>query len=157
MHAVGFWHEHSRWDRDKYIRFFWNNIDGGKSNKNYKIQSENSLIGEYDVCSIVHYGLGNTMALKHKNTCGYEIGEAPTFTALDIWKINTFYKGVCTEKKGSESGVVTSPNYPKNYGNFVDESTPIEVEDGSRIELTFVNFNIEYKNDCGWDYVLGIT
>ena len=101
MHAVGFWHEHSRADRDRYIRIFWDNIDGGKSNKNYKIQSENSLIGEYDVCSIMHYGLGNTMALKHKNTCGYEIGEAPTFTASDIWKINTFYKGVCTEKKGS--------------------------------------------------------
>ena len=105
MHAVGFWHEHSRWDRDKYIRFFWNNIDGGKSNKNYKIQSENSLIGEYDVCSIMHYGLygslGKKMELKHRNRCGYKIGYAPTFTASDIWKINTFYKGVCTEKKGS--------------------------------------------------------
>ena len=105
MHAVGFWHEHSRADRDKYIRIFWDNIDGGKSNTNYEIQEEDSMIGEYDVCSIMHYGLygshGKKMELKHKNTCGYSIGDAPTFTASDIWKINTFYKGECTEKKGS--------------------------------------------------------
>ena len=43
------------------------------------------------------------------------------------------------------------------YGNFVDESTPIEVEDGSRIELTFVDFNIEDEENCDFDYVSGIS
>jgi astacin len=29
MHSVGFYHEHERWDRDRFIDIHWENIDKG--------------------------------------------------------------------------------------------------------------------------------
>ena len=49
-----------------------------------------------------------------------------------------------------------SPNYPSNYPDNSDTSTPIQVADGARIELTFVDFNIEAHASCDYDYVQGI-
>lgn len=53
-HALGFWHEQSRSDRDSYISILWKNIQ--KSHKqNFNKQATNSLGSPYDYSSIMHY------------------------------------------------------------------------------------------------------
>ncbi|KAB7498760.1 Zinc metalloproteinase nas-15 [Armadillidium nasatum] len=58
MHSTGFWHEHSRGDRDDYIEVIWTNIRTGMKNNfdKYDWSTIQSLGVEYDLGSIMHYG-----------------------------------------------------------------------------------------------------
>lgn len=55
-HVIGLWHEHSREDRDKFIKINWNNVEP-KSIHNFSQHiADGDDLGEYDYCSIMHYG-----------------------------------------------------------------------------------------------------
>ena len=148
MHAVGFWHEQQRPDRDKYV---W--VDPSlQETTNYMRMDWTEPVGEYDFCSIMHYYLSSKMKAKHDNIrCSHRVGSADTLSPMDVEKINIMYN--C---KQDISGVVNSPNYPYNYGDDIRDSTTIEVEDSAKIELTFIDFEIEDEENCGFDYVSGI-
>lgn len=56
-HALGFWHEQSRPDRDSFVDVVWKNIDSGSLGQFLKEQSDdvdNEGIA-YDYGSIMHY------------------------------------------------------------------------------------------------------
>ncbi|KAF6102181.1 astacin like metalloendopeptidase [Phyllostomus discolor] len=55
MHVLGFWHEHSRADRDRYIRVNWNEILPGFEINFIKSRNSNMLV-PYDYTSVMHYG-----------------------------------------------------------------------------------------------------
>ena len=56
MHALGFWHEQSRPDRDGYIVIEWDNIEPGQGH-NFQEQFWGAgHYGPYDFHSIMHYG-----------------------------------------------------------------------------------------------------
>ena len=58
-HAIGFWHEHTRPDRDDYVRILWENINENFTD-NFKVQERSeidSLGVPYDLGSIMHYPL----------------------------------------------------------------------------------------------------
>ena len=56
MHTIGFWHEHSRPDRDDYVKINIDNVKDHRRNNFKKLNMEQAnLIGEYDLCSILHY------------------------------------------------------------------------------------------------------
>ena len=60
MHAVGFWHEQSRTDRDEYVTINWNNIRPGMD-YNFAKYGQNKidhLGAKYDTCSVMHYSGG---------------------------------------------------------------------------------------------------
>lgn len=57
-HVIGFWHEHTRPDRDKYIKVHWDNIIKEKQvnfDKRNTIEID-SRGRPYDLNSIMHYG-----------------------------------------------------------------------------------------------------
>jgi hypothetical protein len=53
-HALGFFHEHQRSDRDSYISIDFSNVRENAVG-NFNIGSGRPLIGEYDFASIMHY------------------------------------------------------------------------------------------------------
>ena len=55
-HAIGFWHEQSRTDRDNFVTVLWSNIVSGAEN-NFQIATSSSALGvPYDLSSLMHYG-----------------------------------------------------------------------------------------------------
>ncbi|MCO6437604.1 MAG: hypothetical protein J5J06_10990 [Phycisphaerae bacterium] len=54
-HALGYWHEQSRADRDTYVQIEWDRIIAGKEN-NFDKHPLAGTYGPYDFKSIMHYG-----------------------------------------------------------------------------------------------------
>jgi len=57
-HAVGFWHEHNRPDRDEYVTIHYENIKSGREHNFHKrsYHEVDSLNVPYDYGSVMHYG-----------------------------------------------------------------------------------------------------
>ncbi|XP_074645963.1 uncharacterized protein LOC141902220 [Tubulanus polymorphus] len=96
MHALGFHHEHSRPDRDLYVRIMFENIlDGRASNFHQRRDNTDKQGLNYDYGSVMHYGSRaftkngqpTIVALKGSQTFGQRNGPS----ALDITGINILY------------------------------------------------------------------
>jgi len=56
LHALGFWHEQSRADRDNYVRINWQNIITDQQHNFNKYTTGVDYLGQpYDYYSIMHY------------------------------------------------------------------------------------------------------
>ncbi|KAG8192041.1 hypothetical protein JTE90_025307 [Oedothorax gibbosus] len=102
MHALGFWHEQSRIDRDQYVRIRWENISPGTENnfQKYSAYIQQTLDEEYDYSSVLHYS-GRAFSKNGRATVepkqfmgNFVIGQRLGFSRTDIKKINKLYN--CT-------------------------------------------------------------
>ena len=93
MHAVGFWHEQSRHDRDKYVTINYKNIDG--SNKhNFETRKTNSLESGYDYESVMHYS-EKAFSKNGKTTIdakGHDIGQRVGASTEDLLQLRLMYQ-----------------------------------------------------------------
>ena len=55
-HVLGLWHEHSIEDRNKFVRIVKANIRPGSAYQFEQQITDGDDVGEYDYCSIMHYG-----------------------------------------------------------------------------------------------------
>ncbi|XP_039180224.1 astacin-like metalloendopeptidase [Crotalus tigris] len=96
MHVLGFWHEHSRADRDKYINISWNEILTGFEINFIKNWNTN-MLDNYDYSSIMHYGR-NAFSMTGLPTIiplsgpPAFLGQRWNLSVSDIAKVNKLYK-----------------------------------------------------------------
>jgi len=94
LHALGFWHEQSRIDRDSYISILWNNIiPKYKGEFEKKIFSNNQGF-RYDTGSVMHYGThlfskNGRPTIQAKN--GRKIGQREGVSDQDVLEIRKLY------------------------------------------------------------------
>ncbi|XP_028417072.1 low choriolytic enzyme-like [Dendronephthya gigantea] len=100
LHALGFWHEQSRPDRDDYVTILWQNIRRGVENNFQKHGSEKTtnLGVEYDYESVMHYGktafsVNGQPTIIRKNDPEGQLGQLVYggLSAKDAEEINIFY------------------------------------------------------------------
>ena len=99
-HAVGFWHEQSRPDRDDYVDVLYENIINGAGFNFQKQQVDaiNSLGVPYDYRSIMHYSSDawswngeDTIVTDPDSDFRGLIGDATVLSPFDIAQANLLY------------------------------------------------------------------
>uniref|UniRef100_A0A670IPQ0 Metalloendopeptidase n=1 Tax=Podarcis muralis TaxID=64176 RepID=A0A670IPQ0_PODMU len=96
MHVVGFWHEHSRADRDKYISISWDEILTGFEINFMKSWNTNMLV-DYDYASVMHYGrnafsMSGSPTITPLSSSLTLLGQRWNLSNSDVARVNKLYK-----------------------------------------------------------------
>ncbi|KAK9976763.1 hypothetical protein ABG768_021966 [Culter alburnus] len=100
LHALGFSHEHTRYDRDDYVTINYQNIIKGFEGY-FSKSSENVSVTPYDYYSVMHFdknafssGSGSTITTK-RSEFQKVIGQLMEMSESDVTELNELYK--CSE------------------------------------------------------------
>ncbi|XP_048117169.1 meprin A subunit beta-like [Alosa alosa] len=100
LHALGFWHEQSRYDRDDHVTIKWENIESEEEH-NFKKYFRNTTSTQgttYDYWSVMHYGqyafsngLEPTIITRDADFQDV-IGQRQDMSSLDVLELNRLYR-----------------------------------------------------------------
>ncbi|XP_030641229.1 meprin A subunit beta-like [Chanos chanos] len=100
LHALGFYHEQSRYDRDDHVTIVWENIETGREHS-FNKYSEHQITTQgtpYDYTSVMHYGKdyftngnGPTIITKFPEFQDV-IGQRLDMSFYDVVELNKLYK-----------------------------------------------------------------
>ena len=98
-HALGFWHEHQRPDRDDFVEVLYDNIPQQYYHLFYKLpeQEIDSLHVGYDYGSIMHFSLfafsldKNLPSLRLLKDYGGKVGQRDNTSESDREQVRLFY------------------------------------------------------------------
>ncbi|XP_075699577.1 embryonic protein UVS.2-like [Rhinoderma darwinii] len=157
-HALGFYHEHTRSDRDDYVTIMFENILPNDTS-NFDIQKTNNLGLAYDYGSVMHYNKYTFTINPGKPTIvpkpdpNVPIGQRDGLSVLDVAKINRLYQcNVCANLLNNNAGNLTSDNYPSAYPNNANCVWLIRTP-SNQVALKFVAFDVESSPNCISDYI----
>nr|XP_023021404.1 tolloid-like protein 2 [Leptinotarsa decemlineata] len=165
-HVVGFWHEHTRPDRDKHVNIIRGNIMSGQEYNFNKLSDEevNSLGLTYDYDSIMHYArntfskgtyLDTIQPIDMVGSKRPEIGQRVRLSEGDIAQTNLLYKCPKCGRTYQTNSATFSP--PMLTGDIPEEGVRCEwritATHGERIVLNISNLDIEKSPDCKIDYI----
>ncbi|KAL1117925.1 hypothetical protein AAG570_004238 [Ranatra chinensis] len=168
-HVVGFWHEHTRPDRDNHVIIVRGNIMTGQEYNFNKLTEEevNSLGLPYDYDSIMHYARNtfskgtylDTIQPMDQGLNGKrrpEIGQRIRLSEGDIAQTNLLYKcSRCGRTFQENSGTLTSPGFPNSSPppEGIRCEWRITATHGERIELNLTMLDIHKSESCRTDYL----
>ncbi|CAL1683040.1 unnamed protein product [Lasius platythorax] len=166
-HVVGFWHEHTRPDRDRHVQIIRDNIMSGQEYNFNKLTEEevNSLGLPYDYDSIMHYAkntfskgtyLDTILPMESHGKKRPEIGQRIRLSEGDIAQTNLLYKcHKCGRTFQENSGIFGSPTYPNNSPPIDGERCEwrITATHGERIVLNITSLDIFKSDYCRSDYL----
>ena len=104
LHAAGFLHQHSTWNRDQFISVLWDNIQQSKKQNFFRFMK--TIVTDYnttyDYSSVMHYGpkfftKNGQPTIRVLNNLTVDIGQRESFSELDIVKLNLMYNETCNE------------------------------------------------------------
>jgi len=114
MHAIGFFHEQSRRDRDQYVKIYWNNISRNmKFNFNMYRKGQATTHDEpYDKKSVMHYSrysfsINRRPTIVSRTNENERLGNNVGFTDIDVKQINKHYG--CSGGVGEGGGGPSPP------------------------------------------------
>ncbi|EFP13189.1 hypothetical protein CRE_08443 [Caenorhabditis remanei] len=165
-HALGAYHEHSRYNRDSYITLMPSNMVSGSSFQFIKLPSSNMTdygVG-YDYGSVMHYGSHDysfnglptiiTAEPMYENIIGQRV--APSFA--DVKKMNSAYcNAVCTKTLACSNGGYLDPNNcntckcPPGFSGKLCRAHPVSGPCGNQdltASSTFASFNVSGRKTC---------
>lgn len=101
MHALGFFHEQSRADRDDYVNIHWENIQGNMQYNFSKLGAVTTSFSQYDYNSIMHYEWyafsWNGKATISARQPGVSFGQRIGLSELDIYSLQRAYGAPISE------------------------------------------------------------
>ncbi|NXX36121.1 ASTL metalloendopeptidase, partial [Nicator chloris] len=158
-HVLGFFHEHSRSDRDNHVKIMWEYISTADRPNFKKSENSNNLGLPYDYSSVMHYGPFSLSNTTGKATIvpipdgSVHIGQRQGMSNLDLAKINKLYNcSRCSTILDGLFGSLRSANHPRNYSDNTNCVWLIRTQ-SRKVSLHFQAFQLQQTRGCQGDYV----
>ncbi|XP_044235177.1 tolloid-like protein 1 isoform X4 [Ursus arctos] len=164
-HVIGFWHEHTRPDRDNHVTIIRENIQPGQEYNFLKMEpgEVNSLGERYDFDSIMHYArntfsrgmfLDTILPSRDDNGIRPAIGQRTRLSKGDIAQARKLYRcPACGETLQESNGNLSSPGFPNGYPSYTHCIWRVSVTPGEKIVLNFTTMDLYKSSLCWYDYI----